>query len=250
MTEGEEMKMRQTHCRRLAACLVFLMLFLSGMQGAAAENTGTLTIYFHGKTPAGTEINLSDTVFHIHKAAVMVNGEWTLTEPFQDAGITFEDTGASQMKKNAERLQDYALENAIPGQTEKTGDNGRVSFEKLDMGMYLIYQDSDRIWEENGQKTGFRSAPFLISIPSRDTEGNTLWTVTAEPKNEWITYEEEKPSKDPENHGNWVQEILGAAQTGDPTRIMDIIMLLSTSTAITVMAAKFRQYRKKGSDPF
>lgn len=250
MTEGEEMKMRQTCCRRLAACLVFLLLFLPGIQGAAAENTGSLTIYFHGKTPAGTEVNLSDTVFHIHKAAVMANGEWALTEEFQDAGVTFEDTSASQMKKNAELLCDYAIENSISGETEKTGDSGRASFEKLDMGMYLIYQDSDRVWEEEGQKTGFRSAPFLVSIPSRDTEGNTVWAVTAEPKNEWITYEEEKPGKDPENHGNWVQEILGAAQTGDPTRIMDIIMLLSTSAAITVMAAKFRQYRKKGSAPF
>ena len=156
----------------IAGCLV------PAINGRAAD-TGSIKISYHGRTDEET-IALSKTPFVLYYAGFLNDGEWKLSEEFEGAGVSLENEGASERKKQAERLYAYAVNEKLQGAEQETDEEGMAVFENLEKGLYLIAQTR----EVKKGKWFFRSSPFLVSIPGTGY-GAEVWEIVTEPKSEW-----------------------------------------------------------------
>lgn len=99
------------------------------------------------------------------------NYRFVLTDDFADSKESLEDIQSAEL---AEALAQYAGSRSVKGTTKKIGDDGNVSFGKLEPGLYLLVQ--------NRASSGYRkAAPFLVSVPQQGEEG-CVYEVDASPK--------------------------------------------------------------------
>lgn len=76
--------------------------------------------------------------------------------------------------KPAQELAQYAESRELPGKTAQIGDDGKVSFTGLKLGLYLLVQ--------NETADGYYKAdPFMVSVPMNEN-GAYIYTVDASPK--------------------------------------------------------------------
>lgn len=107
-------------------------------------------------------------------ADVAANGEklsFECTGDFKGYGKTLDDIKSSQ---TAKKLFQYVLDNRISGQTRYTNDSGRVQFDGLTPGAYLVA-------EIKGNKKYARFLPFLAVLPY-DNNGKWEYNLIAVPK--------------------------------------------------------------------
>lgn len=101
------------------------------------------------------------------------NGDYSfvLTDEFAQSGVSLKNPTD---KATAERLAEYVSSNHVAGMTEEIGEDGMLTVENLNPGLYLVIQK-----ETVG---GFESLkPFLVSIPMLE-KGNYVYDVDASPK--------------------------------------------------------------------
>ena len=95
-------------------------------------------------------------------AGLQVNGgsaDYTLLDAYKDTGIELAGMTASESASAAEKLAPLATGSDIL--TAVTDSNGIATFEGLEPGMYLVFQDTDA-------NTAYRVdaiATFLIAVP-------------------------------------------------------------------------------------
>lgn len=184
---------------------------LSGSSSLAvhAAEKGSVSMYYHGKTKDNCDTELADASFVLYKAAVYQRDIWVPAEGFSRSGITIDTESASGQKKSAEKLYQYAVRKKLNGTILHTDSTGRLRYNELDKGMYLIAQKAP----VKGGKQFFLAPPFLISIPM--TEDQTLqYDLVIEPKSEW---QEETESAD-------------LVKTGDTGKTGMYLLLLGLST--------------------
>lgn len=175
-----------TICKRVAAvCAACLALILSLPVGASAEDTPqpTLTLeYYHEDTV------LSQVDFRLYRVADVVNGEgYALSGDFAGYPVSLTDLEDNGMAA-AYTLSVYVSKDALkPLATRATDDNGRAVFGTLSTGLYLVIGENCRVGEVT-----YQTAPFLISLPHRQSDGALTYTVVAEPKNFIVTPPVEK----------------------------------------------------------
>lgn len=168
------------------------------------QATGTLTVHKKAET---AETPLSGATFSIYKVMSLTPGtepgtyaSYTPTDDFADVldGITPDDLGnysAAQIEGVIDGLVAVTKEDPKPtaAGTKTTGDNGDAVFSNLQLGYYLVIEDS----APEGYVTG---SPFLIAVPSTDNyddgnDGNvgTYWQydVEASPKNKPVSIDKE-----------------------------------------------------------
>lgn len=105
-------------------------------------------------------------------------------EKFENAGMTLNDLQAEGL---ADYLADYAAENNISGETKKTDEQGKIVWDNLELGLYLVVQT------ENIQGK-YTTEPFLVSVPIRESNGEGwIYNVDASPKIGALP--DEKPEK-------------------------------------------------------
>ena len=116
---------------------------------------------------------------------------------------------AEQNAQTAKKLKRFIQSNGedISGITKRIGDNGEVTFSKLEQGLYLLVQTEPA--------TGFSPVnPFLVSIPY-EKDGEYLYDLDAQAKTEL-----EQVPKPPQKPGgklpqtgqlNWPVPVLAAA---------------------------------------
>lgn len=93
-------------------------------------------------------------------------------------------------KKMAAISEEYAFDVA----SVETDDKGRVSFDGLKVGLYLVMQDAQGTGDNR-----FTLTPFLITIPQKNPDGSLAYDVTAEAKPIGVAKEEVPPPPPPHN---------------------------------------------------
>ena len=169
--------------------IIGIMLLSSKAYGAVPvpklDNTGAITLslrYGEEKTPAaGGEFSIYQ-VAHLEKEGGLV--KYVFNDKFKGCG---EDLSLNESQQMAERLAAYTTIRNIEGYRIKTDRNGYASYKGIQLGLYLIKQTK--------AADGFYPvAPFLVSVPLMDTDGQTwIYDVDATPKLELWPFEEGQP---------------------------------------------------------
>lgn len=157
---------------------------------------GTLTIIKHGADESTTLPGAEFAVWQIFSMRTGSTGgypyEFVKNPEFADVlqGITPDGLGSystEKLQKLAGELQEKALElgvtKAVGGAAKTTGQDGRITFDNLDLGYYLVV-------ETKAPDSYVACAPFLVAIPSMNDAGTDwVYSVTAKPKNVQIPFE-------------------------------------------------------------
>ena len=171
--------------RRTTAYLLTLLLalFLTTAVGAAEpldpDRRGEIQITLkdhHGIVTGGAftiwqvgELRLDGGVYH-----------YVVTDAFSGSHLTLEKLTDPELPG---KFLSWAKRKDFPGQTEEVDREGSVTFQDLDLGVYLVSQTR--------RSPGYYAAPaFLVTVPF-ETEDGIVYRVDASPKLEL----ESRPSK-------------------------------------------------------
>lgn len=157
----------------LAAVLcVFFTVFCTQVQ---AESTlpeptkGSMRITLQKE---GT--GLADVSFRLYRAGnVSVQGKTlhcTPTPEFRKCGMPFDDLRADGL---ANHLNAFAAYNNMPFYAREHSSGASVSFQTLPTGLYLAVPEGT---------CAAKAAPFVITIPSHDENGNWIYDLDVYPK--------------------------------------------------------------------
>lgn len=186
----------KTNKRKIRFGCIFLsvMMALGIIGGAfvsAETQTGSFEIYCHGTTEAGERIELSGAEIELYKVGDYTGGEWTLNQEFAPSGADLGDMSASAQREAANILYKYAVADEITGKSGFTDSNGKLTFNEIEIGLYLVAVKDEYRYGEGV----FRSAPFLLTMPI-ETEEGIVFDFTAEPKTEWVP-DGQEPTEEP-----------------------------------------------------
>ena len=158
---------------------LFMVLLILSCFGTTALAYGTvdidqaasMTVYF-GKDGTG----FSGVKFRIYQVAeVSETVQFTLIGDFADYPVTVNDLNSSGWRALAQTLDGYVARDGLtPAQAARTGADGRVIFNGLSTGLYLVV--GDRFQE--GRYT-YTPEPFLLCLPNLDKENDTWLYDTA-----------------------------------------------------------------------
>lgn len=169
------------------------------------DETGSIsiTIKYENNPVAGGSLTLYNV------ASISLDGgnlSYVLTSDFSEFETDFSDISSDTFAKD---LKNYADANKLEGKTEEVDEDGKVLFEGLNLGLYLMVQKdaADGYYEMN---------PFVVSVPD-ESMGKVVYNVDASPKTEIIR----KPVEPPETETTTVVPTTTAynvnAPTGAPT---------------------------------
>ena len=146
------------------------------------DRTGSITINlsYDGEPVRGGSLT-------IYKVGYVAEDDgdffFRFTEDFKECEISITEIDSSELPKELAKI---AEEKDLEGITKRVDFEGRVKFENLEIGLYLVVQEMPAI--------GFNKiSPFLVSVPAYDGEYYD-YDVDASPKVEV----EPKPDKPPE----------------------------------------------------
>lgn len=99
------------------------------------------------------------------------NYSFVLTDDFKDSCVSLENIQSPQLAKT---LAVYAEEQELTGTTKEIGNDGNVTFLKMELGLYLLIQTD--------AAEGYAKVdPFLVSVPMNE-DGVYCYEVDASPK--------------------------------------------------------------------
>ena len=99
------------------------------------------------------------------------NFSFVYTDAFSHCGLALDDIQSEDL---AAGLAEYAAGQSLRGTTVSVNANGKASISKLELGLYLVTQDSPA--------AGYAALnPFLVSIPLKDGD-SLVYNVDASPK--------------------------------------------------------------------
>lgn len=209
------------------------------------NKTGSITIYKRsmtttlptepaGKgettTPDGDPLeNVGFTIYQVMDADELVKYYDGITE---ENAVTYKDYFDSTTEFTASTLKSGVKSKEIKGQGEqsgekKTGENGKVEFTGLNVGLYLVIETT------LPQAVTQKAEPFLVSIPMTRIGANE--DETANPNNEVWMYDVTVYPKNSIAQGDVILEKKGV--TGS-----------DTAKAVGLDGVKFTLYRKSDTD--
>lgn len=152
---------------------------------------GSIELCYHNK-----DIIFNDVQFRVYRVADISDSvKFTLTSKYSKYPVTIKDSMSnSDWMKLAQSLTGYIERDGVRDDySDTTGNNGRVTFDNLSAGLYLIvgerheYDDTDRY----GVKTVHKCTPvpFLISLPSLSSIGEWMYDISTTVKFDSTTEE-------------------------------------------------------------
>ncbi|MCB6993326.1 hypothetical protein LI177_07525 [bacterium 210820-DFI.6.37] len=121
------------------------------------------------------------------------NYSFTYTKAFSSCPFSLEKLSSQEL---AQELADYAADKKAAVKAEKKVSAGTVRFSDLELGLYLVTQDSPA--------EGYsRLAPFLVTVPLKEGSG-LIYDVDASPKAGTVTKAQESgtsPGSEPAKPG-------------------------------------------------
>ena len=163
--------------KRILSLMGILLLLLmmvgtvSALEEPDPERTGSigLTMQYEGQPVAGGTLTLY-RVADVHEE----NGadySYRLTPEYADSHVSLQflyDPGV------AEALCTYARSQQLPGITQPIDEQGKILFDNLELGLYLLVQ--------NDAAVGYEPvSPFLVSVPGME-EDRYIYHVDGSPK--------------------------------------------------------------------
>lgn len=155
--------------------LILALLFSITFTAFASVETGTgrtgnITISLSDEQSVGTTISL----YRVADLAVdSTEIEFTLTEDFVESRANLSNLDNADAL--ARSLSTYVKNNSLPGQTGTVGQDSCVTFEALELGLYLVIQNE-------AMPDGQIVSPFLISVPCQNAEGEWLYDIEVSPE--------------------------------------------------------------------
>lgn len=169
--------------KRILPLIFCILLLLTVAMPVFAAETGSITVLFqHENQP------VTGAAFEIYKAAEWNGNGYALVAPFSDYSVKMADEpNSEEWKAIASTLAAYAARDEIkPLASGKTDEDGKLCFEGLSDGLYLLVGNS----VESGEQQLFPQ-PMLVSVPYTTATGEKDYEVVTEPK-----YEAHKIAKD------------------------------------------------------
>ena len=156
----------------LSVMLLLGVMFLPVQAaGLDLDRAGSITVVMErkGKPVAGGTL----TIYQVAELEVSDgNPVFRYTEEYDGCGISLEDVDSA----TASALAAYTRRNNVQGVTSAIGAEGRITFEDLLPGLYLLVQ-------EKAAPGYYAVEPFLVSVPSIE-DGKFVYDVVATPKHE------------------------------------------------------------------
>lgn len=175
--------------RRAAALLTALVVVLgAGVPASAAaelpdtSRTGSisLTMKYQNKAVAGGSFSL----YQVAGVTVSDTGYgYTLVNGFEDCGVSLDNLEDSKLASQLEAKVDSAKSKV----TSTVSSSGTVKFEDLELGLYLIVQ-------ETAAEGYNKVSSFIVTVPI-DEDGALTYDVDATPKMSAITAVTPTPKK-------------------------------------------------------
>lgn len=159
---------------------IIILLFLISIINANALNIDNTKLGSINVRYAYGDKTFSNSNIYLYKVADINNqGIFTYTTDFINSTIDISDI--TTKKDTAVTLSNYITSNNINYFKKGiTNNNGKFSFDQLQIGLYLV--KTDFVKEE---KVTYSSLPILISVPNLDEINNTyLYDIDVEIKTE------------------------------------------------------------------
>lgn len=169
--------------------IIFLIVSLFCMpisfQCIEASSKGSIQVHIE----RNDGVALKDVDVRLYKVATFTHGVGTsfeLTEEFKDCDIDLDKLSINSLAEiEASKCLTYIHQNNISYiDSRKSDGNGLAYFTDVDEALYLITQSSDN------EEYIFSSAPFWVSMPMNDENGNQTYNVKVQPKNK-VEYPQE-----------------------------------------------------------
>lgn len=161
--------------------LCLLSVFICGISPSAfatAKIDGdkpcslTLNCIYNGKALSGMHFRLYRVADASDTAVFSLSGD------FKNYKVSLKNLDASGWKAAADTLATYIKPDNIQAlKAEAADSNGRINFGTLSTGLYLVAGESVIVGS-----TIYKTAPFLVSLPSLQKEDTWTYAVTVIPK--------------------------------------------------------------------
>lgn len=162
--------------RIVSALLALMVLCFAAMAVYALEvpdlsRTGSIhvALTYEGESVPGGSI----TLYRVAEIAVENQSDFSFryVDSYADCGVDLSDLHSAE---TAAGLARFTGENAIQGLTGTIGSNGTITFTELELGLYLLVQ--------NTPAPGYNPiTPFLVAVPNY-TGDSYEYDVNASPK--------------------------------------------------------------------
>lgn len=217
--------------KRIAALIIaVLMIFASSLCAFAHDvpdydRAGSITIKlsYDGKPVHGGSLT-------IHKVGYVAEDDgdffFRFTEDFEECEIPITELSSSELPKELEKI---VKEKGLEGITKRVGSDGKVKFENLEIGLYLVVQKTASF--------GFSKInPFLVSVPAYDGE-YYVYDVDASPKVE-LEPKPHEPEEPPEEPDKPDDKLPDTGLTNWPVPVMAVLGIILICTGIILRRAE------------
>lgn len=185
---------KKSMLRRFAAGLLAGVLLACAAVPAMADSTevidlsktGSISLQMKdkdGKAVSGGEIDL----IPVADITAATDGtlSYTYTNGFENCGVELGDLSGSSLAKDLKN----AMGSSVTKTTARIGSDGRVVFDNLELGIYLLVQTS----AAGDYK---KISPFVVSVPLIEN-GEYIYNVNAEPKMERVSKDDDDDDDSP-----------------------------------------------------
>lgn len=168
-------KRTQNYLRIIALVLLFLISTQQALaiSGIDLTQKASLTLSFCPKNSPASQVH-----FKLYRVAqVDEMGKYTLTNDFSSYPIAL-DAETIDWRNIATTLTGFvAADSIMPTYDGKTDTDGKLSFENMQLGLYLVMGDPF-----NANRSIYTPESFMLALPDRDVENNWSYDVTAKVK--------------------------------------------------------------------
>lgn len=189
------------------------------------EQTGTINIFLD-EMSEGKAINIEGVKFSLIKVAELKDGEFVLTDAFEDTNINLNDLNtAEETNEVLAKIMKKVEEENIQGKEGTTNQYGALTYDDLEVGVYYIYATDTNEYDY--------IMPSMVLIPTHDEASDSV---------NGMMYEIEIVPK----HSPKEEEILAAIEsvkTGDETSL--IPFAVAGALAIFSGTAIHLKFRKR-----
>lgn len=170
--------MNKKHILLFMLCLLTAILLPLNAMAAGEVNTaekGSFSISFiaDGENADGVEFKI------YHFADISSSNNYSVTEAFKSYPISYNNIDDPDTWRNlSQTLCGYvASDNLPPYATAVTTESGRAYFSDLPVGLYLVIGS-----KYTSDTMTYKSHSFMISVPSKDVNGNLQYDLMADVK--------------------------------------------------------------------
>ncbi len=171
----------------ISVTICAFMLLMIPVQSFAqmGVDEGALTVVFRHE-----EIPIAGVNFRIYHIGQPSENGYTLTNKFSGYSVYLNDLDSDGLNELASTVSAYVVRDSVAPDAEgQTNIYGSYKFDSLPLGIYLVM--GDNYTEEN---ITYVPKPFIVVVPSADSDGNPMYELSAEPKYDMWDEDTESPA--------------------------------------------------------